>query len=63
MLAIQGVYNGTMIIPKEKIPFRDEYEVVITFIKPKDKEKIEPFVSESEMIDYINDIGEQFYGN
>lgn len=63
MLAIQGVYNGTSIIPKENIPFQDEYEVVITFVKPKEKEKIEAFASESEMIDYINDIGEQLYGN
>ena len=63
MLAIRGVYNGSTIIPKETIPYQDEYEVVITFIKPKEKEKIESFASESEMIDYINDIGEQFYGN
>ena len=63
MLAIQGIYNGTTIIPKEKIPYRDEYEVVITFLKPKEKEKIESFASENEMLDYINDIGEQFYGN
>ena len=63
MLAIQGVYNGSTIIPKESIPYQDEYEVVITFIKPKEKEKIEAFSSENEMIDYINNIGEQFYGN
>lgn len=63
MLAIQGVYNGSTIIPKEKIPFRDQCEVIITFIKPMEKEKIEAFASENEMIDYINDIGEQFYGN
>jgi len=35
MLAIQGVYDGVSIKPKEVIPFKEEYEVVITFLKPK----------------------------
>jgi hypothetical protein len=38
MLAIQGVYDGVAIKPKEAIPFNEEYEVVITFLKPKSKE-------------------------
>jgi len=38
MLAIQGVYDGVAIKPKEEIPFNEEYEVVITFLKPKNKE-------------------------
>jgi len=38
MLAIQGVYDGVAIKPKETIPFNEEYEVVITFLKPKNKE-------------------------
>ena len=37
MLAIQGIYDGVTIKPKEAIPFTEEYEVVITFLKPKDK--------------------------
>ena len=37
MLAIQGVYDGVAIKPKETIPFNEEYEVVITFLKPKNK--------------------------
>ncbi|MDR2593438.1 MAG: hypothetical protein LBC87_01530 [Fibromonadaceae bacterium] len=35
MLAIQGVYDGVSIKPKEVIPFKEEYEVLITFLKPK----------------------------
>jgi len=35
MLAIQGIYDGVVIKPKETIPFKEEYEVVITFLKPK----------------------------
>jgi len=38
MLAIQGVYDGVAIKPKETIPFDEEYEVVITFLKPRTKE-------------------------
>jgi hypothetical protein len=63
MLSIQGVYDGVSVIPKETIPFRDGCEVIITFLRPQEKEKISSFVSESEMIDYINDIGGYFYGN
>jgi len=35
MLAIQGVYDGVSIKPKDVIPFKEEYEVLITFLKPK----------------------------
>jgi len=35
MLAIQGIYDGVSIKPKEAIPFDEEYEVLITFLKPK----------------------------
>ena len=63
MLSIQGIYDGVSIIPKEAIPFRDEYEVIITFLRPKENKKISSFASEAEMIDYINDIGKHFYGN
>ena len=62
MLSIQGVYDGVSIIPEETIPFRDEYEVIITFLKPK-KKKISSFTSENEMVDYINNIGEHLYGD
>jgi hypothetical protein len=63
MLSIQGVYDGVSVIPAEDIPFRDEYEVVITFLRPKKERRISSFVSEDEMVDYINDIGAYFYGN
>jgi hypothetical protein len=39
MLAIQGIYDGVAIKPMEEIPFNEEYEVVITFLKPQ-KEKL-----------------------
>jgi len=63
MLSVQGVYDGVSVIPDEAIPFRDEYEVIITFLKPKSERRISSFESEDEMIDYINDIGGYFYGN
>jgi hypothetical protein len=63
MLSIQGIYDGVSVIPEEEIPFRDEYEVVITFLRPKREKRISSFASEDEMMDYINDIGGHFYGN
>jgi hypothetical protein len=41
MLAIQGVYDGVAIKPQEAIPFSEEYDVVITFLRPKDNKNIE----------------------
>jgi len=63
MLSIQGVYDGTSIVPEESIPVNGEYEVIITFLRPKTEKRISPFVSEDEMTDYINNIGEHFYGD
>jgi len=63
MLSIQGVYDGVSVIPEEAIPFRDEYEVIITFLRPKKEGRISSFVSEDEMVAYINDIGGHFYGD
>jgi hypothetical protein len=63
MLSIQGVYDGVSVIPEEAIPFRDEYDVIITFLKPKSERRIASFASEVEMVDYINDIGAHFYGD
>ncbi len=33
MLAIKGIYDGTVIKPLEPIPFTEEVEVIITFLK------------------------------
>jgi len=63
MLSIQGVYDGSSIIPKESIPVNGEYDVIITFLRPKKEKRISSFVSEDEMMDYINNIGRYFYGD
>jgi hypothetical protein len=63
MLSIQGVYDGSSIIPEESIPVNGEYEVIITFLRPKSDKRISSFVSEDEMMDYINNIGGYFYGD
>ena len=63
MLSIQGVYDGISVIPKETIPFRDECDVIITFLNRQNDAKIASFDSEEEMIDYINNIGRHYYGD
>ena len=40
MLAVQGIYDGVAVKPKEAIPFNEEYEVIITFLKPKEKKAV-----------------------
>jgi len=39
MLAIKGIYNGTVIMPLEPVPFDEETEVIITFLKEVQKTK------------------------
>ena len=37
MFAVKGIYDGVSAIPKGKVPFNENYEVIITFVKPKVK--------------------------
>jgi hypothetical protein len=37
MFAVKGIYDGVSAKPKEKVPFDENYEVIITFIKPRTK--------------------------
>jgi len=39
MLAIKGIYDGTEIKPLEPIPFKDNVNVIITFLKDAKKTK------------------------
>jgi hypothetical protein len=34
MFAVKGVYDGKVAKPQEAVPFSEDYEVVITFLKP-----------------------------
>ena len=31
MLAIQGIYDGKVVVPKEKMPYKGTIDVIITF--------------------------------
>jgi hypothetical protein len=35
MYAVKGVYDGRVAKPQEEVPFREDYDVVITFLKPR----------------------------
>ncbi|GHV12145.1 hypothetical protein AGMMS49938_04110 [Fibrobacterales bacterium] len=39
MFAVQGIYDGGSVLPQEAIPVRESYEVVITFLRPKNIKK------------------------
>ena len=38
MYAIKAIYDGTNFIPMQPIPVKENYKVIITFIKPIDKD-------------------------
>ena len=55
MYAIKAIYDGTNFKPKEKIPFTEEYEVIITFTAPiKALENIPKRFSEAEKNEITN---------
>jgi hypothetical protein len=33
MLAIQGIYNGSQIVPLEAMPTNKKYKIIITFVE------------------------------
>jgi hypothetical protein len=35
MFAVNGIYDGRVAKPQEEVPFNEDYEVVITFLKPR----------------------------
>jgi hypothetical protein len=35
MFAVKGVYDGRVAKPQDEVPFNENYEVVITFLKPR----------------------------
>ncbi|GHU55364.1 hypothetical protein FACS189442_2850 [Spirochaetia bacterium] len=38
MLAVKGIYDGKVVVPKEAVPFKENYDVVITFLEPSSKQ-------------------------
>jgi hypothetical protein len=34
MFAVKGIYDGTVVRPKEAVPFTENYDVIITFLEP-----------------------------
>ena len=42
MYAIKAIYDGTNLRPIQQIPVNENYEVVITFIKPIKKDSVRP---------------------
>ena len=42
MYAIKAIYDGTNFRPIQPIPVKENYEVVITFIEPVEKDSITP---------------------
>ena len=52
MLAIQGIYNGSQIIPFEALPLNKKYKVIITFVEEIDEtEDIRPLLAQSSAFD------------
>lgn len=63
MLAIKGIFDGTSIIPIDKIPFEKKTRVVITFIdEPYDElDLVREITSNPNGFDFWNDEKEDIY--
>ena len=42
MQKIKAIYDGVNFMPKQPIPVKGQYKVVITFVEPLDKESADP---------------------
>ena len=42
MYAVKAIYDGINFKPKQPIPVKGDYEVIITFIEPVQKDAIRP---------------------
>ncbi|MCL1882529.1 MAG: DUF2281 domain-containing protein [Defluviitaleaceae bacterium] len=42
MYAVKATYDGITFNPKQPIPVKEDYEVVITFLEPIKKEAVRP---------------------
>ncbi len=61
MLAIQGIYNGTHIVPLEALPVK-KYKIIITFVEEiDDTEDIRPLLAQNAAFDFWNDPREDLY--
>ena len=61
MLAIQGIYNGTHIVPLETMPVK-KYKIIITFVEEiDDTEDIRPLLAQNAAFDFWNDAREDLY--
>jgi hypothetical protein len=41
MFAVKGIYDGFVARPQEAVPFKGNYDVVITFLEPSAKQTTE----------------------
>ncbi len=62
MLAIQGIYNGSQIIPLEALPKNKKFKIIITFVEEIDEtEDIRPLLAKSDAFEFWNDDREDLY--
>ena len=62
MLALEGVYDGKHFIVQEKVPFRNSYKVIITFIEEIDEpSEMREFSAQTDAMDFWHDEREDIY--
>jgi hypothetical protein len=53
MRAIRAIYDGVNFMPKQPVPVKGKYEVVITFLEPLENEAVRPPFEYGSMSDKI----------
>jgi hypothetical protein len=62
MLAIQGIYNGSQIVPFEALPLNKKYKIIITFVEEIDEtEDIRPLLAQNAAFEFWEDEREDLY--
>lgn len=59
MITVEGIFDGTRVIFREKIPVNTSYKVIITFVEEIDE--VREFAAHSHVLDFWQDQREDLY--
>lgn len=59
MITVEGIFDGTRVIFREKIPVNTSYKVIITFVEEIDE--VREFAAHSHGLDFWQDQREDLY--
>ncbi len=63
MISIKGTFNKGKVIPDEKVPFKGEKKVIITFLENDEGAEVRKMSLNAHSLDFWNDSREDIYND